>query len=87
MFFRWVLLKPQDSVEASHRLFRHELQHCYDQFDIGSKWKWYWQYLVIGLRHGFGDTEHQFEARAEDHEAESLTDKELEWYRSGEIRM
>lgn len=82
VFFRWVILKDDDP-----RLYRHELEHCYQQYRIGSKWKFYWRYLKFGFTEGWGDYKHPYEIEAEARENDRLTPQELVWLSRGKIRM
>lgn len=85
VFFRWMILKPYGDEERDIRLFRHELQHCYDQCAMGSRWKWYGKYLWLLLLNGYN--RHPYEQNAEANEHKALTPQEMYWYRNGTIYM
>jgi len=71
------------SVRApSRRLFKHELEHCYQIQSMGV-WGFYSSYILKFLRYGY--RKHPYEIEAYEYERESLTDIEEIWFKTGEI--
>lgn len=66
----------------SKRLFRHELEHCYQIQRMGV-WKFYLSYIVKYLTNGYWH--HPYEREARQVEYDKLTAREEQWYQTGEI--
>lgn len=78
MFFK------RSPSEVSDRLYRHELQHCYQVKEMG-RLKFYTTYLWLLARHGYD--KHPYELEAEENEAMPLTDQEKQWRENGKIQL
>ena len=68
----------------TQRLFKHELQHCYQIREKGV-FKFYVSYVFNLLRHGYKN--HPDEIPAFKVEMEPLTIPELRWYKTGVIEL
>lgn len=75
----WMWIKG-DSMDD--RLFRHELQHCYQIKRLG-RLKFYAIYIVLLFKHGYKN--HPFEIEAEEYETHQLLPKERAWKDRGRI--
>ena len=90
----WVWLKPYKYDEyprekyedwyreLEERLFRHELQHCY-QIQRKGRLKFYVCYLLLYLRYGYKN--HPYEIEANKYETELLTETEKHWLVTGRV--
>lgn len=66
------------------RLYRHELQHCY-QIKREGVFKFYVKYLWMLLTNGYKD--HPYELEANQHENTALTNLEQKWLNEGVINL
>lgn len=76
-------LKIQNA-EWNKRLFRHELQHCYQMKRLGW-WRFHWEYLKELVKNGY--RQNKFEVEAYDIDNTPLTPKELHWYTNGKVEL
>lgn len=76
----WMWLKKDHADDE--RLFRHELQHCYQCARMG-RLKFYGSYLLLLIRHGY--KEHPYEVEAREYENEPLTEIERVWFEKGKV--
>lgn len=58
------------------RLYRHELEHCYQAKELG-RLKFYFTYILKFLRYGYWN--HPFEIKARRASLNPLTDIEIAW--------
>ncbi len=85
-FQRWVIGRWRGKVlypfvlfrmskeKVSDSLFRHEMQHVYQVWQMG--WLgFHFKYVWLGIRHGYRN--HPFEIEANEREDDPLTDKEI----------
>ena len=79
VIYPYVIIKGKN---YSKRLFRHELQHCY-QIEERGVWGFYSQYVIDILKYGY--RKHPDEVEAYRIERDPLTEIEESWYKSGEI--
>lgn len=70
----WVWFK-KGRLEVD-RIYRHELQHCYQVQKLG-RVKFYFTYIVKWLRHGYRNHPYEVEARRYQHMP--LTPEEEHW--------
>lgn len=79
----WVWFKSAD-MHVSTRLFRHELEHCY-QIKRKGRLKFYVGYLLLLLRYGY--KRHPYEIEANERENDPLTPTERAWKDRGRIQL
>lgn len=79
----WVLFKPTKD-EVSGRLYRHELQHCYQIERLG-RFKFYAKYLAKWFRYGYRN--HPFEVEARQFQDQPLTPLEHSWWMKGIVKL
>jgi hypothetical protein len=75
----WVWFKKGGPTE---RLFRHELQHCYQVKRLG-RLRFYVTYLFYSVRYGY--RKNPFEVEAEKYEDKELTSQERAWMERGVV--
>lgn len=84
----WVLwpfmLIRYPATNVSERLYRHELQHCYQIKRMGVL-RFYFRYLWWAMRKGYRN--HPYELEAERAEALPLEEHELTWWYNKEIQL
>jgi len=66
------------------KLYRHELQHCYQIRRMGII-KFYIRYVWLNILMGYQN--HPYELEARQHENEKLNDLELKWLHDGVINL
>ena len=77
----WVWFNPA-KMHVSNRLYRHELEHCYQVKRLG-RFKFYTTYLWYQLRYGY--KKNPFEVEANERENDPLTEQEKQWRENGKI--
>lgn len=95
----WVWLKPikEDSrypkeeyeewyQQREDRLFRHELQHCYQIRRMGVV-KFYVRYIGLWIKHRGSHSDHPYEIEANKVEDQELTETEKYWQETGKIKV
>jgi hypothetical protein len=70
--------------ELPDRLYRHELEHCY-QVKRKGRLKFYFTYLVLLVR--YGNQNHPYEVEAEEAETKPLLPIEQQWKDTGVVRL
>lgn len=76
--------KAKQDEAWNKRLFRHELEHCY-QIRREGRLKFYSTYIWYQLKYGYEKNPYEVEAREVEHDA--LTYEELYWYHSNEVQL
>lgn len=71
-------------AEVSDRLYRHELQHCYQIKKLG-RLRFYWTYLLLWFKNGYW--KHPYEVEARSFERTPLTVQEKAWRDRGKINL
>jgi hypothetical protein len=82
-----MVLWPWMWIKAAHvstRLFRHELEHCYQIARLG-RLRFYVTYLFYSVRYGY--KRNPFEVEARKAEMKPLTEVEKMWLRQRRIGM
>lgn len=79
----WVWFKRTPD-QVSDRLYRHELQHCYQVKRMG-RFKFYTTYLWLLARHGYKN--HPYEVEARERHYDPLTDQEKQWRENGVVEL
>lgn len=83
VLWKWVFFRhTKDKVSV--RLYRHELQHCYQIERLG-RFKFYAKYLWQWIRNGYWN--HPFEKEARDFQDQPLTPKEHNWWMKGIVKL
>lgn len=72
------------SDQVSDRLYRHELQHCYQVKQLG-RFRFYTTYIWLWLRHGYW--KHPYEVEARERQNDPLTAQEVAWRKRGRIEL
>lgn len=81
VFGPWVWFRGK---EVDDRLFRHELQHCY-QIERKGRLNFYFNYIRLWFRHGYRN--HPYEIEAYMAQTERLKVTELSWKAKGRITL
>ncbi len=81
VIYPFMIIRPR---VCSEKLFRHELEHCY-QIHRKGVFKFYASYLWNLFRHGYRN--HPDEVPAFQIENQKLTTIERQWYESGIIEI
>lgn len=69
---------------ATDKLYRHELQHCYQVASLG-RLKFYAKYLWFQVRYGY--KKNPFEVEANQRENDPLTEDEVRWREQGVVEL
>jgi len=69
---------------ATDRLYRHELQHCYQVASLG-RLKFYSTYIWYQIRYGY--KKNPFEVEANQREDDPLNEDEIRWREQGVVEL
>jgi len=80
----FVFMRPTKDEAYNRRLFRHELQHCY-QIEQAGIVRFYVRYLWLLFIHGYSKHPDEVEA----YQSQNLTKKkkQIAWYITGKINL